>query len=163
VANDGRQFSCTVRSPWLEKYKVGVTESWNLPQAAEDIVLDFMERITVEAITPGMLLAELRGQGRELFDSSPKNFQQAFWDLIDSGHEIKRIALVTQEPYIPWELMIPYRWSNGKRQQRGALGTEFSVRPVANAVRDFSPPEDPAGRQLCDLPGLCSATFLRTG
>jgi len=126
VANDGRQFSCTVRSPWLEKYKVGVIEPWNLPQAAEDIVLDFMERITADAITPGMLLAELRGQGRQLFDSSPKNFQQAFWDLIDSGHEIKRIALVTQEPYIPWELMIPYRWVDGKRQQRGALGTEFS-------------------------------------
>jgi hypothetical protein len=127
VVNDGRQFFCTVRSPRLEKYKIGVTEPWNLPRAAEDIVLSLMERFTADAITPSMLLAELRGAGRQLYDASPKAFQQALWDLIDSGHEVKKIALVTQEPFVPWELMIPYRMKDGRRQQRGALGTEFSI------------------------------------
>ena len=28
--HDGRQFFCTVKSKWLDKYKVGVTEPWNL-------------------------------------------------------------------------------------------------------------------------------------
>ncbi len=127
AVNDGRQFFCTVRSPLLEKYKTGVAEPWNLPQASEDIVLSLMERITADTITPTMLLAELKGAGRELFDASPKVFQQSLWDLIDSRHEIKKIAIVSQEPFIPWELMRPYRMVRGKRQQRDALGTEFSV------------------------------------
>lgn len=127
VVNDGRQFFCTVRSPLLEKYKIGVTEPWNLPQAAEDIVLSLMERFTADAITPAMLLAELRGAGRQLYDAAPTVFREALWDLLDSGHEIKKIALVTQEPFIPWELMIPHRMKDGRRQQREALGTEFCI------------------------------------
>jgi hypothetical protein len=86
VVNDGRQFFCTVRCPWLEKYEIGVTEPWNLPEAAEDIVLSLMERFTDDAITGSMLLAELRGASRQLYDASPKAFQQALWDLIDSGY-----------------------------------------------------------------------------
>jgi CHAT domain len=127
VINDGRQFFCTVRSPSLDKYRNGLTEPWNLPQAAEDIVRSYMERFTADAITPSMLLAELRGAGRQLFDAAPKVFRQAFWDLIDAGVRLRTIAVVTEEPFIPWELMIPYRIKDGRRQQRDALGTEFLV------------------------------------
>jgi hypothetical protein len=125
--NDGRQFFCTVRSPWLEKYKVGVTTPWNLPEATDGIVLSLMDRFTSDATTPSMLLAELRGAGRQLYDASPKVFQQALWDLIDAGHAIKTIAIVTQEPFIPWELMTPYRTKDGRRQLREALGAEFLI------------------------------------
>ena len=128
VANDGRQFFCTVRSPLLKKYHKGEPEPWNLPDTAQKIVVGLMNRFTADTITPAMLLAELRGAGRQLFDASPKIFQQAFWDLIDATLEIKNIALVTEEPFIPWELMVPNRRKNGRREQREqALGTEFSI------------------------------------
>lgn len=127
IINDGRQFFCTVRSHRLDKYRSGISEPWNLPQAADEIVLSYMERFTAEAITPSMLLAELRGAGRQLFDAAPKLFRQALWDLIDAGVELRTIAIVTEEPFIPWELMIPYRTRDGRRQQREALGAEFLV------------------------------------
>jgi len=127
LANDGRQFTCTVRSPLLEKYKEGISKPWNLPDTAKTIVLGMMARFTADAITSSMLLAELRGAGRDLYDVAPVIFRQALWDLIDSEHAIKTIAIVTEEPFIPWELMVPYRIKSGKREQRDALGTEFCI------------------------------------
>lgn len=126
-ARDGRQFFCIVTSRWLDKYKVGVSEPWNLPEAAESIVLSLMERFTADATTSNMLLAELRGAGRQLYDASPAIFQQAFWDIIDAGHPVRTIAIITEEPFIPWELMTPYRTKDGRRQMRGALGAEFLI------------------------------------
>ena len=135
--NDGRQFFCTVRSPWLDKYKTGVSKPWNLPQVSGGIVRDLMERFTADAITPSMLLAELRGSGRDLYDASPEVFQQALWELIDAGHPFKTIAIVTQEPFIPWELMTPHRRTkDGRRQTRDALGAEFLIGrwPTPNGI-----------------------------
>ncbi len=116
-----------IRSRLLDKYRSGVSAPWNLPQQADEIVLSYMERFTAEAITPGMLLAELRGAGRQLFDAAPKIFRDALWDLIDAGVKPRTIAIVTEEPFMPWELMIPYRTKDGRRQQREALGAEFLV------------------------------------
>jgi hypothetical protein len=129
--NDGRQFTCMVTCPWHEKYKVGTKEPWNLPQAAEEIVYSYMEGFTADGLSPSMRLDALVGAGRELYDASPKIFKQALWDLIDaepaSGCKLKKIAIVTQEPFIPWELMIPYRKKNGLDDAKRALGVEFSV------------------------------------
>jgi kumamolisin len=127
VINDGRQFLCAVRSPLLKRYESAITEPWNLPQAADEMVLSYMEQFTAEAITSSMLLAELCGAGRNLFEAAPKAFRQVFWDLIDAGVNLQTIAIVTEEPSIPWELMIPHRVKDGRRQQRKALGTEFLV------------------------------------
>jgi CHAT domain len=38
-----------------------------------------------------------------------------------------RIAIVSDEPFIPWELMIPHRRKNGEEQELDPLGVKFCV------------------------------------
>lgn len=126
-ANDGRSYICTVQTPHLEEFRERQTCPWNLPSAARDLIGGFMKKFATQPDS-GALIAELKGAGNILFDASPKLFQQAFWGLIDSGKTIKTIAVITAEPYVPWELMIPTRWkSDTEYEERPALGVEFQL------------------------------------
>jgi hypothetical protein len=136
---EGREFTCTVTSPWHEKYKVAAStpEHWALDRTADEIVYTYMEDFTAKDRSPRERLDSLKGAGGELYDASPKIFQQALWDLIDTGHAFKRISIVTEEPFIPWELMIPHRKKKDTpTERRKALGVEFSVGrwPTEDAV-----------------------------
>ena len=74
-------------------------------------------------------LAKLRGAGKELFKVSPDHFKDAFWKLIDSQVKLTTIAVVSDEPFVPWELMIPCRGSEPglAPEIRDPLGVEFQV------------------------------------
>ena len=51
-----------------------------------------------------------------------------FWELIDTGVPLKDIAVVSEEPFIPWELMIPNRQKpGGGPERRKPLGVEFRI------------------------------------
>jgi CHAT domain len=123
--NDGRQFYCTVRSALLPEYAAGVTREWNLKDVTSRIVDGFMKDFTAKNLTPGMRIAHLRGAGMKLFESAPAHFRRAFWALVDAGLPVRTIAVVSEEPFIPWELMIPRRDDGSDARQ--PLGVEFTV------------------------------------
>ncbi|MCK1445452.1 CHAT domain-containing protein [Bradyrhizobium sp. 48] len=139
-ANDGRQFECTLSTPLLEAYKVPITTAWNLPGVAEQLVRGYMQAFTRKQPGPGALIAELRGAGIALFDAAPRAFQNLFWKLVDAEKLPREISIVSEEPYIPWELMIPRRKrTNGEVETRKPLGVEF---PIGRWI----PPDFVAGR-----------------
>jgi hypothetical protein len=70
----------------------------------------------------------LKGAGFALFDAAPEAFKEAFWRLIDAGTPPRSILIASEEPFIPWELMIPRRQrADGTREQREPLGVEFAI------------------------------------
>ncbi|RDJ05081.1 CHAT domain-containing protein [Rhizobium grahamii] len=105
--NDGRQFDCVVSSPHLPTFINGKSGPWNLSERSEAIVAKFMQGFTDPATKASGLIAALRGAGKELFDASPAVFQEAFWELMTGGKPLVTIAIVSEEPFIPWELMVP--------------------------------------------------------
>jgi hypothetical protein len=127
-ANDGRQFWCTVQTPLLSKYANGVSEEWNLPNTTFDIVTNYMANFTKKGAFATERIAALRGAGKQLFRAAPEVFKKVFWELIDSGSPLKYIAIVSEEPYVPWELMIPRRMLDGGIPETlSALGVRFAV------------------------------------
>jgi hypothetical protein len=74
-------------------------------------------------------LAELRGIGRELYKrAAGTNFDQAFWEVVDrqqkDAYQFKTIQIYTNNPSVPWELMVP---NGAGRAREGFLGTEFDI------------------------------------
>jgi hypothetical protein len=125
--NDGRQFQCWVSTPLIEAEEEERWEDWNLPQVAESIVRGYMENFVDEEASALERLSSLKGAGRQLFDAAPANFKSVFWKLLDAGHPPRNIAVVSDEPCIPWELMIPHRRRQGRSEARDPLGVDCAV------------------------------------
>jgi len=53
----------------------------------------------------------MRGFGRELYlRFAPAGFKEAFWKLFDKlGSRFKTIQIFSDNPILPWELMLPIR------------------------------------------------------
>ena len=122
---DERLFDCLVQTPLLPGYKDGVTEPWRLSSLAADLVKEKMARFTAKNTTPFARTAALRGAGIQFFEASPKIFQKVFWELIDKNLPLRTISIVTEEPAIPWELMVPAR--DGEDEDREPLGVAYLV------------------------------------
>ncbi|MGO7689956.1 CHAT domain-containing protein [Rhizobium ruizarguesonis] len=124
--NDGRQFHCIVSSPHLPDYREGKDEPWNLSDRSEAIVSGFMQRFTDDNTPPTQLVAELIGAGKLLFEASPSIFQKAYWDLAGQDGSVKSIAVVSEEAFVPWELMVPTGGPEGMERE-SALGVDCTV------------------------------------
>lgn len=116
--NDGRRFHCKVTTCLEETSK-----PWNLKKVTSEIVSSYMDNFTSSAKTKPQLIAALRGAGINLFRTSPINFKEAFWRLLDYGLSPKTIHVVTEEPHYLWELMVPTR----SGEKRNPLGVEFTM------------------------------------
>jgi hypothetical protein len=126
--DDERSFECHVQTRLLPQYENGETGPWRLKSLAADLVGKQMERFTASEATNKVRTLALRGAGIQLFEAAPKIFQKVFWAMIDAGKPPRTISIVTEEPYIPWELMVPTRTGrSGEDEQRQPLGVEFLI------------------------------------
>jgi len=118
---DERHYDLTVSSPHLPGSQI--TVPWYLQAATRDVVAGFMDSFVRS--DPGGRKAALIGAGMDLFDATPPAFREFFWTLADdSGKKLETILVVTSEPFIPWELMVP---NKGPQDVRQPLGVQYAV------------------------------------
>jgi len=166
---DTRLWECTVVTRHLPGYEKGVTGLWPLENPPREIVHGYMrDFMDVEAATPEQRAIRLKGAGEKLFEDSPQVFQEVYWALVDAHKEIETISIVSQEPYIPWELMIPVRgkqrlaplgvahavgrWTKRESvsaEQRLTLDDSYVVAPEYKQLKNLDFAEDEA-KWICD-------------
>jgi hypothetical protein len=123
-SRDRTTFEVTVKTPLLASYKKGVKKKWVLPGISSDVVKGYFQEFTRGNNTNKGVRDALNGAGKDLFETSPLHFKKAFWQIVDKGLPLKTISIVSEEPFIPWELMIPKRAND---ETRSALGATYAV------------------------------------
>jgi hypothetical protein len=118
---DGRNFDIIVDSGTLPARWSG---KWTLGQRTDEIVKAAMATFQ----TASRPAVKLKGAGIAMFSATPPEFQKMFWKMVDEKKLPRHILVISEEPYIPWELMVPQRrLPNGKFETRAPLGVEFCV------------------------------------
>ncbi|MFY9341581.1 MAG: CHAT domain-containing protein [Planctomycetota bacterium] len=117
------------QTPTTGTWETGDTSKW-LEERASELAATRAFRGRPAEIPdqkPQPAAARLVGLGRELYERcAPPQFQQVFWALAERlGSGFQSIAVYTDDPRVPWELMRPCT-ADGKTE-RGFLGTEFRL------------------------------------
>jgi hypothetical protein len=120
----GLHYSCHVRAPRFRAYADGVDEDWDFSMRTDELVRSYMKQFTKKKSDENVT-GELRGAGIDFFDIAPQKFKDAFWALADAMQPFETISIVSQEPFIPWELMVPVR-PDGTENER-PLGADYCV------------------------------------
>lgn len=123
-----RALCCKVSSRLLRQEEQPEPEDWNLNEESHDLVKGFMDEFVRAGSTSDERILSLKGAGAELYHAAPESFKRVLWMLIDRKTPPRSISVTSEEPYIPWELMVPTRrLANGTLERRAPLGVEFAV------------------------------------
>jgi hypothetical protein len=137
---DPWRFNCKVSGPkTLDSIAV-----WNLPGRvdAPTFITSSMAMFCSDKVGADQRPDLLRGVGQQLFDAAPDNFKVAYWKRIDENQPINSIGIYSEEPSIPWELMVPTRpGPGGSVEVRSPLGVEASVGRWVHP-RSLPPPQE---------------------
>lgn len=109
-ANDGQHYAMkcfTAQGNW--------DGPWNLPQVTKDLVNTYMQ--TFMTSNGDARVASLEGAGMAFWDALPKEARLLLWDALEKGAQT--MSVVSEEPYIPWELVVPYQRVQNPRKPLG--------------------------------------------
>ena len=132
---------CRVSSRLLEPEEQPEPENWYLPEQSAKLVKDWMKEFVNDR---NHRAYSLIGAGTRLFKAAPESFKNVLWSLIDRGTPPASILITSDEPNIPWELMVPTRkGKDGTQEKRAALGVEFRVGRWTRDDHQSPPPSVP--------------------
>ena len=99
-------YNVALFSPHEDSRLLGESKLWDLGQDSQTFIKSLFAAFIAKQADPTVRIAELKGAGIDLFTRAPKNFQDAYQRLV-AAKKLNTILVVSEEPFIPWELMVP--------------------------------------------------------
>jgi len=82
------------------------------------------EEIENTHASPEVIEENLMAKGRSLYDELfSSKLKEIYWNI---HNKIKSIRIISEEPWIPWEIIKPWRRVNGKSEEDGFLCEQYS-------------------------------------
>jgi len=127
---DGSHFMCSVATTLLPgRAEPGSAREWALP-AAERVSAFVANRLEAMLVAPsaGARKHELLAAGHAFWEVAPEPFKDVLEELLAAGKAPEHIYVASEEPTMPWELMIPsFLDEEGLPVDRKPLGVEFAI------------------------------------
>lgn len=103
--------------PYQQHWQISTTRFDGLPSAlagsttlASDAVSELVAMLKgLAALEPGRHQATIEGFGEQLWERAPAVWKEAYWALWDYYRRPFSIQFISDDPYLPWELMRPNR------------------------------------------------------
>ena len=148
--DDGRHFNLKCYTPQGKWADV-----WTLPEITRDLVNTFMKKFM--SAKGNARIASLKGAGLDFWDKVPTEVRDLIWNALEKG--ARTMSVISEEPYIPWELMVPYRILGNPRKP---LGVELQLGRWITGNYKSAPQHIPMGSAYIISPktsGLASAAL----
>lgn len=113
--DDGRHFNLKCYTPQGKWEDV-----WTLPEVTKDMVNTFMKNFM--SAKGNARIASLKGAGMDFWDKVPVEVRDLIWNALEKS--ARTMSVISEEPYIPWELMVPYKTLPNPRKP---LGVELQL------------------------------------
>jgi hypothetical protein len=114
-ANDGQHYTLKCYTP-QSKWE----GPWNLPQASKDLVNMYMQTfMSREGLAR---IKSLESAGIAFWRALPEGAKELLWSALEKG--AGTMSVVSEEPFIPWELMVPHK---RVQKPRNPLGVELRL------------------------------------
>lgn len=122
-----QSLQCILHTRLLPDDQQPEPSAWFLPQQSGALVAELMKGFVEPGLIASRRVLRLKGAGVKLFEAAPPAFRRLYWQLVDAGTPPASMLVQSQEPFIPWELMIPVRMTAAGREQRQPLGVECAI------------------------------------
>lgn len=147
---NGLDFKCVVQARTSTGTAMVTTDSYGLAQRAPEMVATKLEAMRSKTSTPEQRSDALRRAGYDFWNAAPRNVKSTLWQLIDEGRTLRSISIVSEEPSLPWELMIPIRPPRLRQtiDELPPLGVAYAIgrwcrRPDSNGATPTRPAPPP--------------------
>lgn len=94
---------------------------WTLPEVTKDLVKTFMKNFM--SAKGNARITSLKAAGLDFWDKVPVKVRDLLWNALDEKGA-RTMSVISEEPYIPWELMVPYKTLEDPRKP---LGVELQL------------------------------------
>jgi hypothetical protein len=134
-------YQASVITTRIEGWATPRPEMWPLPGDANRFIRDRIAEFESPLKTPEERQQALDAAGPVLWDAAPDAFKKVLEKLVKARRKPRNIYIASDEPSLPWELMIPsWQDDRGVAVDREPLGVEF---PIARWSKDDAQPPPP--------------------
>ena len=120
VRRRGRQDEYDVKIATRLLGGLTVEDQWSFVGSSSDFVAATLAEFAAPSTTQRGRQTALRGAGITFFRSAPDEFKKLYWQLIDAQTPPHTVMVMSEEPSVPWELMIPHRRGSADLPPLGA-------------------------------------------